>query len=64
MSNKVHVVLKWMKDLEYSETEFQGVHCVTTSLEKAESLEARDWQYIGCERYVKYTFVTRFVEDD
>ena len=56
----VHVVLKWVFDLNDNETTFSNVHCVLESkLEADEFLEKED--YIGCDRWVNYTVVDKVI---
>jgi len=52
---KVYVILKWVYDMEDNETYFNYVHCVVDSLEKTLSFVNKESEYLGANRWAKYT---------
>lgn len=56
---EVYVVLKWVYDMGYNETSFSCVECVCSDISKAKEYIDRDDEYLGNNRWGRYTFSVR-----
>ena len=61
---KVYVVLKWVYDMEDNETNFSYVECVCSDISKAKEYADRGDEYLGWNRWCRYTFSEHFVKEN
>lgn len=60
---KVYVVLKWVFDLEDSETSFSYVRCVVRNFEDAIAFVDKGDVFLGSNRWCRYTISEHYLGD-
>ena len=53
---KIYVVLRWVFDLENGEIDFSYPYLATKSIKVAKDMSEKEDEYIGNNRWVKYTY--------